>query len=167
MTEPTRFSIRRAAAADCSGILECLHQAFAPFQGAYTAEAFADTILSASALDDRMTRMTVVVATIPGGGIVGTVGCNFDAGEGHIRGMAILPGWQGLGVAAQLLGWVESALRAQGVRRVTLDTTAPLTRAIAFYRSNGYSPTGRTQDFFGMLLFEFAKDLAPIAQQSP
>jgi ribosomal protein S18 acetylase RimI-like enzyme len=51
--------------------------------------------------------------------------------------------------------------RSQGVRRVTLDTTEPLARAIAFYRKNGYAPTGRVRDFYGMPLHEFAKVLAP------
>jgi ribosomal protein S18 acetylase RimI-like enzyme len=66
---------------------------------------------------------------------------------------------QGQGVAQQLLEVAESLLRSLGCRRVTLDTTAPLARAIAFYRSHGYKPTGRVQDFYGMPLCEFAKYL--------
>jgi GNAT superfamily N-acetyltransferase len=68
--------------------------------------------------------------------------------------------WQGSGVAAQLLAAAESVLATRGCRRVTLDTTAPLARAIAFYGRHGYAPTGRAQDFFGMPLYEYAKELS-------
>ena len=64
------------------------------------------------------------------------------------------------GSAAWHLGQAEARLRALGCVRVTLDTTEePLTRAIAFYRRHGYAPTGCVQDFFGMPLHEFARDL--------
>jgi len=43
---------------------------------------------------------------------------------------------------------------------VTLDTTRPLERAIRFYERCGYRATGVVRDFFGMPLFEYAKDLA-------
>jgi hypothetical protein len=40
-----------------------------------------------------------------------------------------------------------------------LDTTAPLLHAISFYELNGYAATGKEVDFFGMPLFEYAKNL--------
>jgi DNA-binding transcriptional MerR regulator len=42
---------------------------------------------------------------------------------------------------------------------VTLDTTEPLTRAIRFYERQGYSPSGRVTDFYGMKLYEYRKAL--------
>jgi len=79
--------------------------------------------------------------------------------SGHIRGMAVLPDYQGKGAADQLLHAAEAALRAAGCTRVTLDTTAPLQRAIRFYERNGYRATGHVSDFYGMELFEYEKDL--------
>jgi N-acetylglutamate synthase-like GNAT family acetyltransferase len=39
------------------------------------------------------------------GEIVGTLACHvINADEGHFRGMAVLPGWQGRGVAADCFG---------------------------------------------------------------
>jgi ribosomal protein S18 acetylase RimI-like enzyme len=114
-------------------------------------------VLAPKTLARRMVEMSVFVATAAGE-VVGTVGCALAAaGEGHVRGMAVRPNWQGRGVARRLLLAAEDELREKGCRRVTLGTTAPLARAIRFYESNGYSATGRIGDFFGMQLFEYAK----------
>jgi GNAT superfamily N-acetyltransferase len=102
--------------------------------------------------------MAVFVAVTLAGEIVGTIGCAaVSPEEGHIRGMAVLPGWQGAGLARELLQTAESELRVQGCRRITLDTTQPLERAMRFYEKNGYRRSGKVSDFFGMPLFEYVK----------
>ena len=54
-------------------------------------------------------------------------------------------------------------LAAAGARRVTLDTTAPLAHAVRCYKRNGFRPTGRVAEFFGLSLFEYARSLeAPL-----
>lgn len=78
-------------------------------------------------------------------------------GEGHLRGMAVLPRSQGHGVAEQLLAAIESYLWSQGCTRITLDTTEPLKRAARFYERNGYKLSGKVMDFFGMPLVEYIK----------
>ena len=82
-----------------------------------------------------------------------------DPEEGHIRGMAVVAEWQGCGLAAQLLQAAESELRSQGCHRVTLDTTEPLERAMRFYGKNGYRRSGKVDNFFGMPLIEYVKNL--------
>jgi len=155
-----QFSINRAGARDSAGILECLHLAFEPYRERYTREGFLDTVLTPETLAQRLQTMAIFVARDASGAIVGTIGCNrAHADEGHIRGMAVLDDWQGRGVAQQLLEAAESELRTLGCRRVTLDTTEPLQRAISFYKKNGYQATGKVSDFFAMPLFEYAKDL--------
>jgi len=52
--------------------------------------------------------------------------------------MAVLPQAQGLGVAKQLLDVAESKLQDMECSRITLDTTAPLSRAIHFYEKKGF-----------------------------
>jgi GNAT superfamily N-acetyltransferase len=92
--------------------------------------------------------------------VVGTVSCSqTDEREGHIRGMAVRPEWQGASVAAQLLQRVESELRDRKCSRVSLDTTEPLRRAMRFYERNGYQRSGKVTDFFGMALIEYIKEL--------
>jgi len=154
------ISIRKATPDDAPGILECLRLAFEPYRESYTPSAFEDTVLSPSAIRHRLTGMSVFVAVTEAGEIAGTIGCTAVAGgEGHIRGMAVHPARAGTGLARLLLEAVEAELDRRGCSRVTLDTTQPLERAIRFYVRNGFQSTGVVRDFFGMPLFEYAKDL--------
>jgi GNAT superfamily N-acetyltransferase len=147
--------------ADCQGILACLRSAFAPYESSYTAGAYADTVLDFESLQARLREMSVLAAvTAERFEVVGTI--SFSVPEqlgGHLRGMAMRPEWQGHGIARMLLESAETGLRLRNCRRVTLDTTAPLRRAISFYERYGYAATGRKIDFFGMPLFEYAKRL--------
>ena len=145
--------IRRANIADTTGILLCLGAAFQEFRRDYTPEAFADTVLSEATIAKRLREMIVLVAEQ--GGVVGTIACFRHGDEGHLRGMAVLPVLRGRGVAEQLLAAAEAELA--DCARVTLDTTAPLRRAIRFYEKHGYRATGRVTDFFGMPLYEYEK----------
>jgi GNAT superfamily N-acetyltransferase len=163
MNEPasaeTRFAIRKATAKDSDGILKCLRLAFEPFKASYTPGAYADTVLDETMLYQRLREMTVFVATFELQ-VIGTIaGKMVDCEEGHLRGMAVYPGCQGDGVAQQLLDRAESELRTLHCKRITLDTTKPLSRAVRFYERNGFRPTGRVTDFFGMPLFEYEKRL--------
>ncbi len=160
MTEPC--TIRIANPDDSAAILACLQEAFAPYRDAYTPGAFADTVLAPETLAARFTTMIIFVATTPEGSIVGTIAASMNGEEGHLRGMAVKAAWQGGGIAQQLLDAAESLLRSRGCSRITLDSTAPLVRAIRFYIRNGYKFTGRVQDFYGMPLHELAKDLAQV-----
>jgi putative acetyltransferase len=162
MAEHETFSIRPAESADSRGILACLSQAFEPFRTLYRPAAFEDTVLHPESLRQRLAKTTVFVAVNRSNIVIGTIACNvIDAGEGHIRGMAVLPDYQGAGIADALLGAAERELRLQKCSRITLDTTQPLQRAIRFYERNGFGPSGRIHDFFGMPLFEYVKNLGP------
>src|SRR5205085_10387464 len=100
------------------------------------------------------------VAASETGEVFGTISCAaLERGEGHIRGMAVLPAWQGTPIAQRLLATAEQELRRQGCNRASLDTTAPLQRAIRFYEKHGYLASGKVGDFFGMPLYEYVKSL--------
>jgi len=73
--------------------------------------------------------------------------------------MAICPAAQGSGIAARLLAHAEAHFRQTNCKRISLDTTAPLARAIRFYERSGFSPWGKVQDFFGMALYEYIKTI--------
>lgn len=157
---PPACSVHRATSADANGVLHCLHTAFEPYRRRYTPDAFRDTVLGPETVTDRLASMAVFVAVTPAGEIVGTIGCRLvSAEEGHLRGMAVLREWHGAGVAAQLLAVTESELRSRHCHRVTLDTTAPLDRAMRFYEKHGYRRSGKIADFFSMPLFEYVKEL--------
>ena len=149
--------IRAADPEDVIGILQCLAEAFEPYRAQYTPRAFANTVLDQASLGRRMQQMRVLAA-VSRKEIAGTVAGSAEIGEGHLRGMAVLPGWQGSGVATALLAAIETWLKSRGCRRVTLDTTLPLGGAIKFYETNGYRRSGRVSDFFGMPLVEYVKE---------
>jgi GNAT superfamily N-acetyltransferase len=153
-------SIRKSTGQDASGILACLSAAFEEYRDNYTSGAFANTVLTAETIAVRLQEMTVFVATETSGEIVGTIACSMvDTEEGHIRGMAVVPASQGTGVATRLLMQAESHFRGSNCKRISLDTTALLERAIRLYQRFGFSPSGKIQDFFGMPLFEYTKTL--------
>ena len=153
------FSVRRASVDDTAQILQCLHEAFAPYRDSYTPAAFADTVLTPQTLHKRFLEMQVLVATDNSSRVVGTVAYKAEDNEGHIRGMAVRPGWQGTGVAACLLDQAEADLHELHCGAITLDTTRPLQRAIRFYEAHGFRATGEVASFFGMDLFAYRKEL--------
>jgi ribosomal protein S18 acetylase RimI-like enzyme len=154
------FRIRRAGHTDAGGVLACLGSAFEPYRDRYTPEAFADTVMSAEAIQRRLGEMSVLVAVSETGEIAGTVGYQtIGNDEGHIRGMAVRPEYLGTGVAQRLLQAVETEIRQQGCSLLSLDTTAPLERAIRFYERQGFRFSGKVRDFFGMRLLEYTKRL--------
>lgn len=157
---PLQFRIRRALTDDAERILTCLRLAFEPYRHEYTPAGFADTILNGETVSARLRTMSLLVAEDDAGKVVGTIGCRVaTADQSHIRGMAVLPDWQGRGVAAELLRAAEDKLQQLGCKRIRLNTTAPLKRAIKFYERHGYRASGKVGNFFGMELFEYAKDL--------
>ena len=137
--------------------LRACRAAFAPYRELYTVEAFADTAPGAEGVRARFASMRMFVALAEDGKVVGTIACSVHGADGHLRGMAVLPEVQGAGVAADLLRTAEDALRASRCKRVTLDSTEPLARAMRFYEREGYTRTGIVANFFGMPIHEFAK----------
>jgi len=149
--------IRQAREGDEHAILKCLAEAFEPYGEQYTRGAYADTVLDDASLHARMQTMQVMVA-VSNGEVIGTVaGAESHTGEGHLRGMAVLPTYKGTGVSAQLLEAIEAWLRLRGCTRISLDTTQPLLAAMKFYEKHGYSRSGNVSDFFGMPLIEYVK----------
>jgi len=160
MRIPVNVEIRVATEADVEGILQCLSAAFDPYRNKYTQEGFGDTVLDRQSLQNRMQNMRILVACLRDE-IAGTIaGAVEPKGEGHLRGMAVLPRFHRTGVAEKLLEAIEDWLRDQGCSRITLDTTEPLLAAMKFYEKHGYRRSGRVTDFFGMPLIEYEKELS-------
>jgi GNAT superfamily N-acetyltransferase len=151
--------VRRAGMHDVEAVRACLAMAFAPYRADYTPGAYAETVPAEEAIQGRISELDVFIAVCDGD-IVGTIGLDRSgAGQGHLRGMAVLPAWQGTPVASQLLEAAVTEARRSGCRLITLDTTEPLQRAIRFYRRHGFVPTPRVSDFFGMRLLEYMRVL--------
>jgi diamine N-acetyltransferase len=158
------YRIRKATTSDAEELSGCLESAFKAFRGEYTFAAFRDTVPTASEMVRRLAEMCLFVAVAESGEIVGTLGYRMvDEEEAHLRGMAVAPKYQGSGIAQRLLDAVESELHLRRCLRISLNTTQPLKRAVSFYEKNGYRPSGRVSDFFGMPLYEFTKTLTQAA----
>ena len=151
------IQIGLATMEDAAGIEQCLRSAFEVYRDRYTPGAYTDTVLTEQGVRRRLETMIVLVARAASGSVVGTIGGSVHGDAGHLRGMAVLPEWQGQGVAQRLLDTMERELATAGCRVVSLDTTLPLSRAIAFYERNGYRASGVVTDFFGMALHEYRK----------
>ena len=164
-SRPTfRGFVRRATENDVPLVLMRLHEAFASFRDAYTPGAWADTVLDRESCRRRVQSMSVFLAFEGDEDAIGTIACAAQEPatperDGHIRGMAVRPAWYGTGVADALLNAALQELRSSGCVSATLDTVAPLERAIAFYVARSFSPTGRVQDFHGMELYEYTRRL--------
>jgi GNAT superfamily N-acetyltransferase len=156
------FLVRPGSVSDVPAILECLRSAFEPFREQYTPQAFLDTVMTEEAVFHRLESMSLFVAVDGEGHVGGTIGGSLIcASEGHLRGMGVHPQWQGCGVALLLLQQIEKVLFGEGCTRISLDTTAPLHRAMRFYQKHGYRRTSRLTPYFGMELIEHVKERVP------
>ena len=153
------ITVRRAREQDAERVSACLESAFAPHRPQYTCLAYESTVLSPAEVRERMRTMTVYVADLPDFEVVATLASSVEGKHGHLRGMAVLPAWQGHFVADHLLRTVEDHLIDAGCECLTLDTTQPLERAIRFYERNRFLRSGKVTDFHGMPLHEFVKPL--------
>ena len=158
--ERADYRIRRATERDIPALLECLSRAFAPYRREYTPEAYVDTVLTNGTARERVKAMTLLIVEDDRGITLGTIAWSrLSEGDGHLRGMAVVPNRQGTGVAGELLRTALAQMRRAGCRRVTLDTTLPLLRATRFYQKNGFRKSGKTSDFFGMPLIEHVREI--------
>ncbi len=155
------YLIRKAIPNDANNIHKVLLAAFEEYRNYYTSEGFHDTVMSQEAVINRMSYMTMYVAVDLKGKIIGTIGWQkVNNEEAHIRGMAVIPIRKGMNSpATALLRRIETDARSEGCTLLTLDTTAILERAQNFYKNQGFKKTGKTSDFFGSIIYEFAKEI--------
>jgi len=74
-----------------------------------------------------------------GGALLGTCGVfPLGGGDWELRKMYLRDAARGTGLGRRLLDVAVDFVRAAGGRRLVLDTTEQMTRAIAFYEANGF-----------------------------
>jgi len=97
---------------------------------------------------------------VDGGELVGSAGWRTHGEDAELKRMYTAPAARGRGVARRLLATVEESARADGRRRVILETGDQQPEAIALYESSGYhriDDFGYYQDEPGVL--SFAREL--------
>ena len=116
-------------------------------------------------------RQQIFVAEV-GGRIIGSVVASFTpvatAGPfGHVSDLLVAPLWRRRGVGGLLLDAAEAAVRARGLRGVTLDVDASNAPALRLYAAHGYRRHRPAQFPWGpghTLLKTFAE---PAARRAP
>lgn len=132
---------------------------FVEYLPSYTNEAFAATTPDSEQLAKRMAEGPMWIALLDNDSI-GTVSALPLGDELYIRGMAVVPHVQGMGVGKRLLRTVEDYALAHGYKRLTLSTTPFLDRAIKLYERFGFRRIADgPHDLFGTPLFTMSKSL--------
>ncbi len=155
------FIIREATKEDAYEIHRVIAAAFEKYRSFYTNEAFNDTISSKEGIENRLDNSTIFIAVNDKQEIIGTIGWQkVTKNEAHIRGMAVLPQYQGKNSPASLLiKKVEEEAKKHSCLVISLDTTEILQRAQRFYSKHGFQKTRKTGDFFGNTIIEFIKKI--------
>lgn len=135
--EPT-LSLRQAVEADLAVISRLLDEGFA--------QPAPDDL--AQRLESRHGRTVVVEVT---GSTVGTLYLTREGDDAGIYGFAIDPAWQGRGLGRDALRRACEQLRAEGARRIRLEVAVDNDRALALYKSVGFTPV-ITEDYFSLPL---------------
>jgi putative acetyltransferase len=156
---PNGVQVRLAVPDDAPSIASVLYESFIEYKDSYTEEGFAATALPSERIKTRMTEGPVWVALL-NDMIIGAASA-VPRGEGlYIRGMAILPSSRGQRIGELLLRQIESFASDRGFKRMFLDTTPFLSRAIRLYERFGFSRNSEaTHDLFGTPLFTMEKTL--------
>jgi ribosomal protein S18 acetylase RimI-like enzyme len=73
--------------------------------------------------------------------------CSGDTQTGEVLVLALLPGFESLGIGKNLLGRVVAQLFESGFEKLWLAASPdPVTRAHGFYRHLGWIPSGKIDD---------------------
>ncbi|GAB2772009.1 GNAT superfamily N-acetyltransferase [Hymenobacter luteus] len=104
---------------------------------------------SEQADDDHAPTTTHALLLAPEGYAAG-VGRLHPSGpaQGQVRFMAVHPAWQGRGVGRQVLEYLETAARSQGLREVVLHARE---QAVPFYQRLGYAVVAPSHTLFGTI----------------
>ena len=147
------LEVRPAAGEDAEDISDILLTSFREFQSLYTPEGFAATTPTPAEILIRLSQGPIWIATLSGRK-VGTVSVVLKGSDLYVRGMAVVPEARGAGVAVAMFELVDEYANAQECKRQFLSTTPFLDRAIAFYKSLGFTKIGDgPTDLFGTPLF--------------
>jgi ribosomal protein S18 acetylase RimI-like enzyme/catechol 2,3-dioxygenase-like lactoylglutathione lyase family enzyme len=151
--------IRRANQRDAAAIELLIRESFREHEPAYTREAFDIATPKEHEIEKRIKEWAAVWVAINANVIVGTVSAHAQGPALHIRSMAVHPSTRGRGIGKLLLEQVEDFACANGYKRLILNTTPFMNRAIRLYKAFGFEFTGTEQNWFGTRLRAMAKEL--------
>ncbi len=153
--------LRLASPADAAHIAEVLRESFLEFKELYTPQGFAATTPDAQEIRHRLDEGPAWVALCKDR-IVGTTSAVLQGENSlYVRGVAVVPGARGLGIAESMMNQVESFARQHQCARLFLTTTPFLASAIRLYQRLGFMMIPDTKaDLFGTPLLKMEKALS-------
>lgn len=80
--------------------------------------------------------------------VVGYAGCWFVLDEAQIMNVAVIPAYQGRGIAHRLMETVMREARERGAERMTLEVRPSNAPALALYRDCGFKSAGRRPHYY-------------------
>lgn len=102
-----------------------------------------DRILGA--IQDKATNVAIVHER---GGIAGFGIMQYGETTAHLCLLGVQPMFQGRGLGAALLSWLECCAITAGIEFVNVEARADNPRAIAFYERRGFSVNARTPGYY-------------------
>lgn len=150
-------SLRIAAPEDAEEIVAVLAESFVEHKSSYTAPAYAATVPTIDEITKRFSEGTTWIASCKGR-IVGTISVVPTKDSLYIRSMAILPEARGNRIGERFLKEIEDYAVARNYRKLVLNTTPFLKRAIRLYEKFGFVLCG-ADDLFGTPLLTMEKPL--------
>lgn len=150
-------NIRAAEPEDVNSIARILAESFAEYESFYTPQAYSATVPFVDEIKKRFCREIIWVAEC-GERVVGTVSAVPKKDSLYIRSMAITPEARGNGIGERLLNEIENYAVALNYRKLFLNTTPFLKRAIRLYEKFGFVRRG-SDDLFGTPLLTMEKSL--------
>jgi putative acetyltransferase len=136
---PTNVDVRAVRAEDVAAVVALVTATLAEFGLSFGQGATTDHALPALPASYEAHGGAFWVAVDEGGRVLGTCGVFPVApGDLELRKMYFSPESRGLGLGKRMLDHALAWCRASGAKRVVLDTTEQMTRAIRFYEAAGF-----------------------------
>lgn len=138
-----------------------LLEAFSPYREQYTEGAFNATVASAENLKKRIqSGYFEVLVALCEDEIAGTVSVKkINDKTLYMATMAVKPAYYGKGIGYKILEEVKRIAILKECSEISLETSAPLTNAIALYERFGFVRTENKSDYHGITIFEMVKKL--------
>ena len=149
--------LRIAAPEDSEAIVAVLTEAFVEHKSSYTPKAYTATVPTVEEIKKRFGEGKIWVALL-NDRIVGTAAVVPKKDSLYIRSMAITPEARGNRIGESLLNEIEDYAVAHDYRKLFLNTTPFLKRAIRLYEKFGFVRQG-SDDLFGTPLLTMEKSL--------
>lgn len=110
--------------------------------------AFSDPWSRQSFAEEMENGLAVYIVAESEGRIVGYIGAWRVLDEGHITNLAVDTDWRRQGLGRWLLAAMETLLKNEGIRRITLEVRVSNEAALRLYRQQGYREQGVRRRYY-------------------